>query len=163
LPAETLAVRKEVRAFADAVLQPIAWELNCTPERRDGFRHDVFRNMAHAQLFTIPFPTDVGGRGLVNPTLATLVVLEELAYYSPGIASALYDAQAILVGNTLNRAPDHLRSHYLPRLVKGEFVGSFATSEPGASTDLSVKSVKTTARRGSNRKWGVCYAATFPS
>ena len=34
-----------------------------------------------------------------------------------------------------------------PMLIRGEFVGCFATSEPNASTDLSVKSVETTATK----------------
>ena len=69
--------------------------------------------------------------------LATATVLEELAYYTPGIASALYDGQAILVGKTLEASPAHIRNEYLPLLVRGEIVGSFATSEPAASTDLT--------------------------
>jgi hypothetical protein len=47
--------------------------------------------------------------------LAAATVAEELAYFTPGAASALYDGQALLVGRTR----------------------SFATSEPEASTDLS--------------------------
>jgi alkylation response protein AidB-like acyl-CoA dehydrogenase len=145
VPAETIDIRREVRAFADRVLRPIAHDLNTRPERSDGFRHDVFREMASAGLYSIPFAKDVGGRGLQYPTLATLTVVEEIAYYSAGIASALYDAQAILVGKTLEMAQPTLRSTYLPRLVRGEFIASFATSEPGASTDLSPKSVQTIA------------------
>jgi alkylation response protein AidB-like acyl-CoA dehydrogenase len=146
LPAETLEIRREARAFADRVLHPIAHELNTSVERADGFRHDVFREIARAGLYTIPFPQDVGGRGLQYPTLATLAVVEEIAYYSAGIASALYDAQAILVGKTLEMAQPSLRDAYLPRLIRGEFVASFATSEPEASTDLSPKSVQTVAQ-----------------
>ena len=146
LPDETITIQQEARSFADEVLRPIAHELNCTPETREGFRYDVFKAIARAGLYAIPFGRDVGGRGLEFPTLATLVVLEELGYYSPGIASALYDAQAILVGKTLDMAGGALRERYLPQLVRGEFVGSFATSEPDASTDLSVQSVQTVAR-----------------
>ncbi|MDN5939971.1 MAG: acyl-CoA dehydrogenase family protein, partial [Salinisphaera sp.] len=40
-----------------------------------------------------------------------------------------------------------LRERYLPQLVRGEFVGAFATSEPEASTDLSVASVQTVAEK----------------
>jgi alkylation response protein AidB-like acyl-CoA dehydrogenase len=47
------------------------------------------------------------------------------------------------VGKTLEKAQASLRNTYLPRLIRGEFVASFATSEPGASTDLSRKSVQT--------------------
>src|SRR5207253_4249403 len=68
-----------------------------------------------------------------------------LGYYSPGAASALFDGQAILVGKTLDRAGGSLRERYLPQLVKGGFVGAFATSEPEASTDLSVGSMQSVA------------------
>jgi alkylation response protein AidB-like acyl-CoA dehydrogenase len=78
---------------------------------------------------------------------AAATVLEELAYYTPGVASALYDGQALLVGRTLDAAPAHIRCEYLSRLVRGEIVGSFATSEPDASTDLSADAMRTTATR----------------
>ncbi|MDB5975015.1 MAG: acyl-CoA dehydrogenase [Nevskia sp.] len=147
LPPETIEIRNEARAFADRVLRPIAHELNCTPERADAFRFDVFKAIADAGLYEIPYGKDVGGRGLTYPTLGTLVVTEELAYYSPGIASAMYDAQAILVGGTLNSAGGTLRREFLPRIVRGEFVASFATSEPEASTDLSPAAIRTVATR----------------
>jgi alkylation response protein AidB-like acyl-CoA dehydrogenase len=146
LPEETLRIRREVREFADDVLRPAAHGLNCTPETRDGFRHDIFNAIAGAGIYEIPYPKDVGGRGLEFPTLATVTVVEELAYYSPGVASAMYDGQAILVGKTLDNAGGNVRKKWLPKIVKGEIVGSFATSEPEASTDLSVKSLKTIAK-----------------
>lgn len=147
LPEETKAIRREVRAFADEVVRPVAHRLNTTPESKDSFPRAEFEAMARAGLYEIPFAKDVGGRGLEFPTLATVTVLEELAYYSPSLASALYDGQAILVGKTLDRAPAAIRSHWLPKLIRGEFVGCFATSEPEASTDLSVKSMQTTATK----------------
>ncbi|HDX2367836.1 TPA: acyl-CoA dehydrogenase family protein [Escherichia coli] len=147
LPDETRALRREIRQFADDVVGPAAHRLNTTPESRDSFPRDLFDAMARAGLYAIPFAADVGGRGLEFPTLATVTVLEELGYYSRGLASALYDGQAILVGQTLDRAGAALRQRYLPKLVRGEFVGSFATSEPEASTDLSPANMQTVATR----------------
>lgn len=147
LPDETRRIRREVRQFADDVLRPAAHALNTTPETRNGFPRAIFNAMGAAGLYKIPFPADVGGLGLEFPTLATVTVLEELAYYSRGLASALYDGQAILVGQTLNRAGGDLRMRYLPALVRGEFVGSFATSEPEASTDLSAGNMRTVAEK----------------
>ncbi len=147
LPEETIRVRSQVREFADDVLAPAAHSLNCTPEARDGFRYDIFNAMTAAGLYKIPYPADVGGLGLEFPTLATLTVLEELAYYSPGIASAMFDGQAILVGTTLDKHGGALREKWLPKLVKGEFVGSFATSEPDSSTELSAKATQTKASK----------------
>lgn len=146
LPQETLDVRAEVRAFADEHIRPVAHTLNTTPESAEAFPRDLFNAMASAGLYEIPFPADVGGRGLAYPTLATVTAIEEIAYYSPSLASSMYDGQAILVGKTLDNAPG-LREIYLPRLIRGEFVGSFATSEPEASTDLSVESLQTLAEK----------------
>ncbi|MFC9355189.1 acyl-CoA dehydrogenase family protein [Rhodococcus sp. NPDC057014] len=147
LPPEIVTLRAQVREFADTVLAPRAVELNTAEESKDVFPHDILRQMAAAGLYEIPYPEDVGGRGLEHRMLATATVLEELAYYSPGVASALYDGQAILVGKTLEAAPAHIRNDYLPMLIRGEIVGSFATSEPAASTDLSAQAMKTIARR----------------
>ena len=61
LPPETVEIRREARAFADEVLRPLAHELNCTPERMEGFRWDVFKAIARAGLYEIPFEKDVGG------------------------------------------------------------------------------------------------------
>lgn len=147
LPDETLAVRAEARQFADDTLRPIAHELNTKPECREGFRRDIFRAIADAGLFAVPFAKDVGGRGLEFPTLGMMSVLEELAYYTPGIASSMYDAHVLLFGKVLDTEGGLLRRTYLPRLIKGDFVGSFATSEPDTSTDLSVGSIKTIGTR----------------
>lgn len=147
LPDETRRIRSEVREFAQDVIRPVAHQLNTTAESREAFPWEQFKAMARAGLYAIPYPADVGGRGLEFPTLATLTVLEELGYYARGLASALYDGQAILVGKTLENAPAAVRNKYLPALIRGDFVGSFATSEPEASTDLSVKSMQTVATK----------------
>ena len=147
LPEETLQIRREVREFAEDVIRPVAHKLNTTPESSDNFAREQFDAMAKAGLYEIPYPSDVGGRGLEYPTLATMTVLEELGYYSASLASAFYDGQAILVGKTLDGAQDSIRSKYLPMLIKGEMVGCFATSEPDASTDLSAKSMAPLAEK----------------
>ncbi|MES2262629.1 MAG: acyl-CoA dehydrogenase family protein [Pseudomonadota bacterium] len=147
LPDETRRIRHEVREFAQDVIRPVAHRLNTMPESREAFPREQFDAMVRAGLYAIPFPADVGGRGLEFPTLATLTVLEELGYYARGMASALYDGQAILVGKTLEKAQPAIRNRFLPALIRGEFVGSFATSEPEASTDLSVRSMQTVASK----------------
>src|ERR1700716_3691875 len=134
LPDETVKVRAEVRDFATTVLAPRAAELNSAEESKAAFPRDILDAMAAAGLYTIPFASDVGGRGLQYPMLAAATGLEELAYYTPGGAPALYDGQARLGGRTRDAAAAQIRGKYLPRLVRGEIVGSFATSEPAAST-----------------------------
>lgn len=145
LPDETVKVRTQARQFAEEVLRPRAAELNGATESSEAFPRDLVSAIADAGLYAVPFAADVGGRGLQFPMLAAATVLEELAYFTPGVASALYDGQAMLVGSTLDNAPAGLRAEFLPRLVAGEIVGSFATSEPDASTDLSAAAMRTRA------------------
>ena len=144
-PRETVKIRDEARLFAERVLAPRAAELNSAEESSAVFPRDISRHMADAGLYAIPFSADVGGRALQYPMLGAATVLEELAYFTPAIASALFDAQALLVGRTLDGAPASIRHEFLPRLVRGKIVGSFATSEPDASTDLSAAAMRTTA------------------
>ena len=145
LPPETVEIRAEAREFAEKVLRPRATELNNATESKSSFPRDIHEAIAEAGLYAVPFAAEVGGRGLQYPMLGAATVAEELAYFTPGAASALYDGQALLVGRTLDGAPPHIRGEFLPRLIRGEIVGSFATSEPEASTDLSAAAMRTRA------------------
>jgi alkylation response protein AidB-like acyl-CoA dehydrogenase len=141
-PEEVMAVRSEVRRFADMHVAPVAWQIGHRPEARENFPYPLFRAMAEAGLFRVPFESDVGGRGLRFPATATAVMLEELAYHSNSVA-AIVDVHCILAGHALRHANADLRRRYLGPMLRGEKIGSFATTEPEASTDLSVKAMRT--------------------
>ena len=147
LPEETLEVRARVREFAEQRVRPVAHELNNTPESIDAFPRKLVTEMAEAGLFRIPFPEEYGGAGLQYPTLATMVMLEEISYLSSGLSASMIDVQLILFGHTLKHASAEIREQLFPAMMAGDVVGSFATSEPAASTDLSVRALQTEARR----------------
>lgn len=147
IPEETLEVRERVRAFAEEHVRPIAHGLNTTPESVDAFPRQLVKKMADAGLFRVPFSADLGGEGLRYPTLATMVMLEEVSYLSSGLSASMVDVQLILFGHTLRNASEEVQTKLFPAMMAGELVGSFATSEPAASTDLSVKALQTEARR----------------
>jgi alkylation response protein AidB-like acyl-CoA dehydrogenase len=147
LPEETLEVRAGVRNFAEQQVRPVAHELNNTPESIDAFPRKLVTEMAEAGLFRIPFPAEYGGAGLQHPTLATMVMLEEISYLSSGLSASMIDVQLILFGHTLKHASAEIREQLFPAMMAGDVVGSFATSEPAASTDLSVRALQTEARR----------------
>jgi butyryl-CoA dehydrogenase len=143
-PAEVLAIRAEVRAFAEKVVAPRARAIGDAEESVEHFPWDVFHAMGEAGLFRIPFPAEAGGRGLKHPAAATAVVIEELSYYSSSVG-AIYDVHCILAGHALVQGSADLQARYLAPLLAGKTVGSFATTEPDASTDLSVNSMVTDA------------------
>ncbi len=149
LPKETVAIRSRVRKFAEKEIAPLSHVIANQDESKDNFPREIFQKLAKEDFFKIPFPKDVGGFGLKYPTCATVVAVEELAYISNSIG-ALYDVQAILFGNALNKyASSYLKDQYLKPVLTGEKLGCFATTEPEASSDLSVKALKTTATKKS--------------
>ncbi len=150
LPEESLEIRAKAREFTDRVIAPRAYEIATTPESRDSFAWDVFKALAQEDFFKIPFPADVGGMGLKYPCCATVVAVEELAYASNSIA-AVYDVHCILAGHALEYGDNYIKENYLKPMTTGEKIGCFATTEPLASSDLSPKSVKTTAVQKGNK------------
>ena len=77
-------------------------------------------------------------------------MIEELAYHSNSVA-AIVDVHCILAGHALKHASPELQRRYLAPLLAGDKIGSFATTEPDASTDLSVNAMQTIARRDGER------------
>lgn len=146
LPEEAQAIRSEVRQFAERELAPVAYEIGQQEEADEHFPHELFNSMARAGLFRIPFSKENGGRGLHHPACATVVTIEELAYFSNSVA-AIYDVHCILAGHALEYASEELRRKYMQPLLAGEKIGCFATTEPEASTDLSVRALQTTAQK----------------
>ncbi len=142
-PDEVQAVRRYVREIVDSELAPLASAIGQGDEIADGFPHDAFGRMARADLFRIPFGRP-HGNGLDHPATATAVTVEELAYASNSLA-AVFDVHCILAGHAVSLADEGLRERWLPRLCDGTAIGSFATSEPAASTDLSPATIETIA------------------
>jgi alkylation response protein AidB-like acyl-CoA dehydrogenase len=150
LPEETQEIRKKVREFADRVVAPRAYEISTLEEAVENFPRDVFDAMAKEGLFQIPYPKEVGGMGLKYPTCATAVAVEELAYHSNSIA-AIFDVQCILSGMALAQGSDDIKKRYLMPMIKGDIIGSFATTEPDASSDLSIRAMKSEGVKKGNK------------
>lgn len=147
---ETDQVRREVRALAETQLRGPAQRLAQTDESPESFAWDAFNALGNAGVFAIPFADDVGGRGLTRPVSATTAALEEIAYISNSLA-AVVDVHCILAGHALAHGSPKLQQRYLTSVVSGAAVGAFATTEPGASSDLSVRALTTTARAAGDR------------
>ncbi len=150
LPDETLEIRAKAREFADRVVAPRAYEIATTRESRDSFPRDVFMALAEEDFFKIPYASKQGGLGLEYPCCATVVTVEELAYASNSIA-AVFDVHCILAGHALEYGSDYIKDTYLKPMTTAEKIGCFATTEPFASSDLSSKSVQTTAKYEGDR------------
>jgi butyryl-CoA dehydrogenase len=145
LPPEVARIRAEARVACERDLAPLAHAIANGDEVIDGFPWEAFRALAGAGLFQVPFAKP-WGLGLEHRAVATTVVTEEIAYHSNSMAG-VYDGQCILSGQMVAAASPAVRERWLPRLVSGEAVASFATTEPEASSDLRPTSITTRAER----------------
>ncbi len=143
VPAETVELRGEVRFAVEKAVTPYAAEIGQREESADSFPWKAFRGLADAGVFAIPFGADFG-RGLKYPLLGTCTATEEIAYHSSSMAG-VYDGQCILVPKALSFGSNELQEKLIPGLVSGHLVFAFATTEPDASSDLSVEAMQTVA------------------
>ena len=141
LPAETVELRAEVRLAVEKAVMPHAAEIGQREESAESFPWKAFRGLADEGVFAIPFGPEFG-RGLQYPLLGTCTATEEIAYHSSSMAG-VYDGQCILVPKALSFASDELQARLIPGLVSGDLVFAFATTEPDASSDLSVDAMQT--------------------
>lgn len=143
LPDEIGKLRTHARDAIERHLAPVAREIGSREESVDSFPWTAFRGLASENLFRVPFDAEFG-LGLDHPVLGTCTVTEEIAYHSSSMAG-VYDGQCILVPQALSFAAPDVRARLIPELTTGETAFSFATTEPDASSDLSVESMRTVA------------------
>jgi short-chain 2-methylacyl-CoA dehydrogenase len=130
--------RSAVRGFAEEVVAPLA----AGYDEREEFPLDVVRRMGEMGLFGIPFPEEYGGQGADLQTLC--LAIEELARADSSVAITLEAAVGLGAGPIARFGTEEQKREWLPRMCRGEILGSFALTEPGGGSDASA--VKTTAR-----------------
>jgi short/branched chain acyl-CoA dehydrogenase len=130
--------RSAVREFAQEVVAPES----AGYDEREEFPLDVVRRMGEMGLFGIPFPEEVGGQGADLQTLC--LAIEELARVDSSVAITLEAAVGLGAGPIARFGTDEQKQEWLPRMCRGEILGSFALTEPGGGSDASA--VRTTAR-----------------
>lgn len=129
---EREAIQAMAREFAMREVLPVANELD--PEK--GLIPDELRQkMSGLGFFGILIPEDQGGLGL--GVFEYALITEELSRAWMSVAS-------IITRSNIAAALDpSQRSEILPRAARGEWLGSFAMSEPGAGSDIA--SIRTRA------------------
>jgi alkylation response protein AidB-like acyl-CoA dehydrogenase len=122
-------IRELVRHYAAEKVAPRARHLDETKE----FPHETVREMRELGLLGVPFPEAWGGTGL--DYLAYVVVVEELAR-ACGTTAITVAAHTSLGTNPIHEfGTERQKEKYLRRLASGEWLGSFALTEPGAGSD----------------------------
>lgn len=124
-------LRTWAKDFANREIAPLAEKI----DRTDEYPRDLARKMGEYGLLGLNVPTEYGGQGL--DIISAVVVAEEIAKVSLS-AGLIIGCQNGLVGYPLTAfGTKEQKEKYLPRLAKGELIGSYGLTEPGAGSDAA--------------------------
>ncbi len=131
LTREQELVRQMVREFAINEVKPIAAEIDET----ERFPMENVEKMAKLGMLGIPFSKEYGGAG--GDTLSYIITVEELSKVC-GTTGVIVSAHTSLCASLINQFGNaDQKEKYLTPLAKGEKLGAFGLTEPGAGTDAS--------------------------
>jgi alkylation response protein AidB-like acyl-CoA dehydrogenase len=152
LPEELSEIRRVVRELCLAEVAPHArgWD------EREEFPHAVVRRLGELGLMGIAIPEAYGGAGLGS--LATAVVVEELARHDGALALTVASHNGLGQGHLLRFGTEAQRRRWLPPLARGERLAAWALTEPGSGSDAAALATAA-VRRGD--RWALTGTKTF--
>ena len=128
--------RKLFHDFAEAEVKPLAQEIDETEE----FPAENVKKMQKLGFMGIPFPKEYGGQGCDPLTYAMCV--EELSKVC-GTTGVIVSAHTSLCCDPIATfETEEQKQKYLVPLCKGEKLGAFGLTEPGAGTDAQGQQTK---------------------
>ena len=131
LTEEHQLIRQGVREFCDKYVCPIAEAVDQEPR----FPAETVKKLAEQDWLGIPYPAEYGGAGADH--LSYIIVLEELSRACATTGFTL-ECHSSLAGFPLFKfGTEEQKKKYLIPLCKGEMLGAFALTEPGAGTDAA--------------------------
>lgn len=132
-------MKKLFREFADNEIAPRAEHTDQTGE----FPRENLRSLAKEGHMGIPIPEEWGGAGA--DFLTYMFCLEEVsrACASTGVILAVHTSLGIY--SILYHGTEEQKNKYVTPLARGDMLGAFALSEPGAGSDAAA--LKTRARK----------------
>ena len=124
------------RDFAEKEVKPLAQEVDET----EHFPRETVEKMAKVGFLGIPIPKEYGGQGC-DP-LAYAMCVEELSKVC-GTTGVIVSAHTSLCCDPIQTyGTEEQKQKYLVPLAKGEKLGAFGLTEPGAGTDAQGQQTK---------------------
>ena len=131
LTADHIALRERVNQFGREAIAPVARELDETGQ----FPWENVKAMADMGLFGIAVPKELGGLGLDQ--LSYIMVVEELGKFDASHSITVSAHTTLGMSPILNFGTDEQKERFVPHLARGEVLGGFGLTEPGAGSDAS--------------------------
>ena len=142
LTREQEMIRREVRAFAEKEIAPVAAEL----DDQERFSAELTRKMGDIGLFGMIVSEDFDGQGL--DYLSYIIAVEEVARVDGSQAATIAAGNSLGIGPLYYFGTEAQKRKYLPPLCRGEALWGFGLTEPTAGSDAGGS--KTTAVKDGN-------------
>ena len=121
--------RSKIKEFAEAEIEPVSAQIDENAE----FPHEKVKKLGEMGILGMVVPREYGGTG--DDMITYAIAVEELSRVcgSTGITVAAHNSLAVyplfLFGN------EKQKKEYVPPLARGEKLGAFGLTEPGAGSD----------------------------
>jgi len=122
-------LRKTVRAFCEAEIRPhvMEWDESQT------FPDEVFRKLGDLGVLGAVFPEELGGSDYSYVDYS--LVVEELARVDPSVALCVAAHVSLCTNHIYLAGSEEQKQRYIPKLASGEWIGSWALTEPESGSD----------------------------
>jgi alkylation response protein AidB-like acyl-CoA dehydrogenase len=122
-------IRDTVRELAEKEFKPRAREL----DEKAQFPMENFRKLAELGITGLPVPSELGGSGA--DTLSFALALEEIAKACGSTCLTLAAHVSLGTMPIVLFGSDALKQRYVPSNARGETIGAYGLTEPGAGSD----------------------------
>lgn len=136
---EQQLLRKTVRQFVDTEILPFIAEWDAS----GGFDPTIWKRLANLGLMGVCVPEKYGGAGMDYNSLA--IVCEELERGDTAFRTAVSVHTGLNSMTLMQWGTEQQKEKYLIPQARGEKIGAFGLTEPGAGSDVAAMS--STARR----------------
>src|SRR5687768_5293919 len=136
------ALRDTVREFAESEIAPHAAEW----DKEHIFPTDVIRKLGELGVMGVGFPEEYGGLGA--GAVAMAVCVEELARIDSSVAVTIGANCSIAGDPLLFFGTEEQKQRWLVPLARGETLGAFGSTEPGAGSDVQAATTTATFKDG---------------
>ena len=124
-------LRKTVRDYVDKEIMPYIAEW----DRKGNFPEKIFDDLAELGLMGVCIPEEYGGSGMDYNSLA--IVCEELERGDTAFRTAVSVHTGLNSMTLLQWATEEQKQKYLIPQAKGDKIGAFGLTEPGAGSDVA--------------------------
>ena len=145
LTREQEMLRKLFRDFAQNEVKPLA----AMVDEEEMFPETTVKKMAELGMLGIYFPKEYGGAGA--DVLSYVMAVEELSKVCATTGVIVSAHTSLCCAPIYENGTEEQKAKYLPKLCRGEWLGAFGLTEPGAGTDAQGQ--QTVAVKNENGDW----------